>query len=577
MKNIKYLIILAIILGIGVSIFAANQTKKEYTVETVKEFNYHILYKDEKMGVIDVNGNVIIEPKYEYIQLPNPSKPVFVCISGEETKVLNEKNEEIFSEYAEISAIPLQSVESNTQYEKSVLRYKKDNKYGLINLEGDILLKPTYEEITGLKYKEGNLLVKENNKYGVINLKGEKVIKTEYDNIEGDRFSKQGSYKEEGYIVCKKTEEGYKYGYIDSTGKEILKTNYNEITRIVENVNYTDVYLIARKDGQVGLIKNGKNVIEHNFQNIEYDIGRELVIAEKNSKYGLYDLNGKEILNAQYDEILIKGIYILASKGEEEFYYDMQGNKIDNMEYLSVNETSNQNYYITIDNNGLCGIIDKNNNIKVKNEYSYLEYLFEEYFIASKENNKFGIIDDKGNVVVDFKYDVISKIGETNIVQAKTVEENVLDLYNKEMKKVYSKKDSDIFIYENYVQVLSSEETKYFNTEGKEVKNSEIYTENKLLAVQENGKWGFADRQGKIKIECIYDEVTELNEYGFAGVKKDGKWGVIDKNENIIIEPTYELETSYIKPEFIGKYFKQYYDTGEVYYTDNVEIQGNGE
>ena len=37
-------------------------------------------------------------------------------------------------------------------------------------------------------------------------------------------------------------------------------------------------------------------------------------------------------------------------------------------------------------------------------------------------------------------------------------------------------------------------------------------------------------RDGELKVEYKYDRVTELNDYGFAGVVKDGLWGVIDED-----------------------------------------------
>ena len=63
--------------------------------------------------------------------------------------------------------------------------------------------------------------------------------------------------------------------------------------------------------------------------------------------------------------------------------------------------------------------------------------------------------------------------------------------------------------------------------------------------------------------------VTEINEYGFAGIKKDRKWGVINKNGDIIQEPTYELES--ISPIFIGKYYKSEEWYGNDYFTTEVE------
>lgn len=73
---------------------------------------------------------------------------------------------------------------------------------------------------------------------------------------------------------------------------------------------------------------------------------------------------------------------------------------------------------------------------------------------------------------------------------------------------------------------------------------------------------------GNTKIDAIYDMVTELNKYGFAGVKKDGKWGIIDSNANLILEPSYKLELQ--EPEFIGKYVKLNFGYELVYYTSQI-------
>ena len=93
------IIILLIIIG-GVVFTNQQKKKKEYEIEQVSEYKYFLLYENNKMGVIDTNGKIIIEPTYDSIQIPNPSKEVFICLydyntQTEEykTKVLNEKNE----------------------------------------------------------------------------------------------------------------------------------------------------------------------------------------------------------------------------------------------------------------------------------------------------------------------------------------------------------------------------------------------------------------------------------------------------------------------------------------------------
>ena len=83
----------------------------------------------------------------------------------------------------------------------------------------------------------------------------------------------------------------------------------------------------------------------------------------------------------------------------------------------------------------------------------------------------------------------------------------------------------------------------------------------------DNGKWGFKDNLDNIVVEAKYDMVTELNEYGFAGIYKDSRWGVIDSSGNIIVQPSYELET-YYEPKFVGKYLL---DGGDISYCSEIK------
>ena len=237
--NIKIVkkIVLTIIAIILISIIAytvnyfINKSKREYSIEEVKEFNYYLVRQDGKYGVIDRTGNLVVTNEYEDIIIPNPEKPVFICIynynleNGEyDTKILNNEGKEIFTEYEEVEAIALKNLITEVPYEKSVLKYKKDGKYGLIDYTGKVITKPIYEEIDNLLYKEGELLVKQDGKYGVINIKGVTLLKPEYDSIACDGYYNNDSkYGKDGYIVSVKTEEGYRCGYIDYTGKLILK------------------------------------------------------------------------------------------------------------------------------------------------------------------------------------------------------------------------------------------------------------------------------------------------------------------------------------------------------------------
>ncbi len=568
-NKIKIIVVVALLIIIGVSIYLfLDNKKKEYCVTEVSNYKYYPLNENGKYGVIAISGEVIVEPIYDSVKIPNPEKDVFVCEKDEKNTVLNEKNEVILDQFEEVTAIAINGIVTNIPYEKTVLQYKKDGKYGLIDYNGKVITKPIYEEIKGLVNKESELLVKRNDKYGVINVKGATLIKEEYDEITADGFyTEDKQYALSGYITKNKTTDGYRYGYINNKLKKILDTEYNELSRILD-IDDNDVYLNVCKNGQYGIIKNKKVLIPYSYQGIEYDKNNKIFEVQRNSKYGIIDINGNTIIPIEYDEIEVKGVYIQAIENGENNYFDVNGNKIESLGYTSMLKTDNDNYYITINEEGLYGIVDSQKRNLVDNKYNYLEYLFEDYFIASNENGSLGIINTNDKTMVNFIYEVLQKIDDTTIIEAKILTENKTDLYSKNLKQIYSINNALIYKKDNYIQVSSNQDSKYFDFYGKELQTSEIYKDNKLLASKKDDKWGYVDKLGNVVVDYVYDKVTEFNDYGYAGIRQGELWGIMNKEGEIIVEPTYKLEETNLEPEFLGKYYKVYYGYGESYYTN---------
>ena len=106
---------------------------KNYEIEPIKEYHYFVLKQNDLYGVMDRKGNTIIPPAYSEVMIPNPQRAVFICHQGEVSKILNEQNEEILTQFNKAQSIRLQNITSDLMYEKSVLKYEKDGKYGLVN------------------------------------------------------------------------------------------------------------------------------------------------------------------------------------------------------------------------------------------------------------------------------------------------------------------------------------------------------------------------------------------------------------------------------------------------------------
>lgn len=562
-KKIRWIIIgIVAVIIIAISIMAIiNEVQLHYKVEEISEYKYFTLEQNQKYGVIDRNGNIVIEAEYGAVQIPNPSKAIFVCVKeyNENTKeyetvVYNEKKEVLLSNYKNVQAISIYTNVNSTPYEKSVLTYKENGKYGLINLEGKQITKPVYDEISSINYKEGTFLVKQNELEGIINMKGKVIIKCEYESVTSDNYySENGNKKQAGFIVSKKTEDGYRYGYANYRGTIILNPIYTQLERVTEIANEKGVYFIAFENGQAGLLKNNKEILNYEYEDIQYNVLGSIFVTKRNGKYGAVNQEGTTILYPEYDNVYTGGMYLNALKDKDIFIFDLNGNKIETNE-VSKTKTENANYYITIDKNNKYKVVDSKDNIIIDKDYTYIEYLPGDYFIVERDS-KSGIIDSNGKSVIELKYDSISRINETDILQMET-NKNIA-LYNLNMKEIVSMDNAivkEVKDEKAYILLYSDTDFKYLDKKGNILTSQNLFENNSLFAKNINGKWGFVDKDGNLKVQNDYELVTDFNKYGFAGIKKDGKWGSINQNGEVVQEPTYDLKRNI--PEFVGKYYR---------------------
>ena len=572
---VKIIFLIIIIIAIGAFFIIKNiqEKAKTYEIATIEkeDYQYFVYNTEGKYGVIDKAGKTIIPANYTQVKIPNPSKAVFVCYTDETTQVYNEKNEPIFTEFQNIEPLNLKNISGDLIYEKTVLKYKQDEKYGLISIEGKKITNPIYENIDTLQYKEGELVVKQDNKLGIININGYEIIKPEYDNIVADGYySSENGYKNDGYIVSNTTDQGYRYGYINNKGEKILEPNYNELSRI----SYSDenkIYLLCAENGKYGVFEGAKNIIPNEYQDISYIDGNDFFFFLKGKKYGVINLQGSMMLQVKYLQIDVNGDYMyVTDENSVQKVYDKKGNETEispNTAILSTN--SNEDYKIHIDTtNGATVYSIYQGETKLTTEnYSYLEYLFDNYFIASNAQGKIGVIDANGNIKIEMKYDTLQKIAETNLIQTLETATQNTTIYSKEFNLVAQMTNATVEKMDNdLIKIYNTETTQYFDYSGVQKQNTEVYPNNSIFAKKENGKWGFVGKEGNVVVDYQFDEATEVNEYGYAGVKKDGKWGVIDRNGNIIVDCIYEISNQE-NPNFIGEYYEVSYGNGESYYT----------
>lgn len=441
-----------------------------------------------------------------------------------------------------------------------------NGKWGVISSNGKTVIEPQYEEMPivpnnsqavfictyDVDYNSGTYKTK------VVNEKNSEII-TGYDNVKFiDYIDKNGNllYLDNLLIV----EKGGKFGLIDLKNKEILSTDYDEIS-ILDGV---DNSLLIKKDDSVGLCDYEGNVII----NVEYKeikaIGNNYkngyITVNKDGLYGIVDFNKSVIFENKYADI--KPIYssnkyaVKIDKGYK--IIDKNGNVLVDKSFEDIKDINDSN--IIFKENGKYGVTTINLENKIKTEYQDLIFMNSNYYIA-KKSNTYGVIDINNEVQVDFKYLNIEYEETSGILIAKN-SENKYDIYDS--TRTLKLTVDEIEVYDEYMEVVTGDESKYYNFKFEEKDPKTLYQNDDIVANEKDGKYGFVNSKGKVVVEYNYDEVTELNKYGYAGVKKDGLWGVVNAKGEIIIKPTYNLDKNEII-DFIGKWHK---GIGADYYTD---------
>ena len=555
--NVKIMIaviIVLVVIIIGIVIFKMSAKDRTVAVIEQEPYEYFTLYSlDEKVGIVDKKGKTLIEPEYTTIYIPNQSKEVFFCFKGDEYRVLDSKGKDIFTEFSSVSPITIS--DTSLEMEKQVLCYEENGKLGLVDFEGKKLSGAIYEKVESLKNKPGCILVKKDGMYGVVDSYGNTVVDIKYNSVKSDEFcSETEGYLKTGYIVTEKTKSGIIYGYIDYNGEMLVEPKYESITRALEYQNEEDIYLIFMERGKKGVIKNKKVIINSKYQAINYYDLSDVFIVNKNGKYGFYDSEGDEILKPEFTAYSIAGDYISVKKDENTLLYDLHGNLVNSNNYRSISETGNPSYFIAQDEQGYYSIISKD--AEIKNNYTNITYAFDNFFVFTTEEGFYGILDLYSGIEVEAEYEFITVLENAKALEAR--KGTTVDIYSKDIEKVLTMENGIVeSVNKDYTAIFSDTELEYINSEGKIVSNTEVYKDYKLYSYKaEDGKWGYKDANGNVVVDCRYDLVTELNQYGFAGIYQEGKWGVIDATGKVVVVPSFEIETYYL-PSFMGEYLLQ--------------------
>lgn len=312
-------------------------------------------YSTEEFGVIDKNGNQVVEFKYKkIIRYGDSLFEVYTGDRGELFGYMDKNGKELLPPRYNQSS-PADSQEGIILFYSTGDGVPNKNLKGLFSLKyGKLLAEPIYEKTRGF-YSEGMMPVSRDKKWGYVDRSGKEVIKPQYSGVNDFNEGLATVWDKGGLKV------------IDKTGKVLLsKPQYTE-----GGVFFKGFVMVKNKSGKWGIMdKTGKEIIKPRYFDIEYYEAYGLFSVNagdaSNCKYGLVDKKDREVVKPQYDDM-----------------DDVEANGLSMVE-KGATETSEGKY----------GFIDRTGKEVVKPVYDYIAPYIQEGMRLVQLNGKYGFVTE---------------------------------------------------------------------------------------------------------------------------------------------------------------------------------------
>lgn len=372
--------------------------------------------KNDKWGIMDLKGNIIVKPVYERILLES----------------------------------------------EGMIPVKLENKWGFIDIYGNVKIKPQFDSVTAFTNQIAAFCV--NNKWGIMNKLGEYTLKPQYQDI---------ILHPTNIIQVKKDD---KWGIVDEKGNLIVPFKYKEI----QVLNYKGVIVAKERDSYKVISLTNKKESKENYSNFSLNIGKMLPVM-RNNKWRILNLETlSELYPTSYDEVWVHNEGWLELKKDKKLYILFADGKMLPETFSSNSIAISSNKIISIkQRNGIITLVnlDSHSTINIKaNDITQ----FNSGYAAVKVKNKWGVINEKGRFIIKPKYDSVW---------------------------------------------ISDRDT---------------------IVVYLNGKWGIA-KIGEDNITSLsYDLIGEIKGR-YVTFLKNGKWGVMLKTGGVLLKPKFDQITLHTK------------------------------
>lgn len=299
------------------------------------------------------------------------------------------------------------------------------------------------------------------------------------------------------YFVFK---ENNQKGLVNIQGETVLELS--------DDISEDDGYFFVKKKDTYSVYNPQlKLIFKGDYQYVTFGSNKTQFIVLKNEKYGVVTAQNKVIIPIKYDDLdWFQNGYIVGEQGKKGIF-NLQGKQLIPIVYENIEISSfDKNTPIAVKNDqNKWGFINYKNKWVIEPQYKYARSFKNGLSFVKGEKENY-IIDVKGNIII-------------------TSPDRFEVLPSGNIKIIVGYKGGKYTIYNTKGELLKTYESFSYNH----------YNDNDIHRVEENGKYGFINNEGKEVIPLEYDDAWFFSE-GLAPVMKNGKWGYINLKNELVID-----------------------------------------
>ena len=232
-----------ILINSSKSLILDSEMKVRSYYKSVSQYkrNLAVAQGDSGYGLINMNGEEVLQPNYDYVQVPDKWGRIATKKEGK-WKIVNEDNflsetksqDDFLSFYDSISSAPkvIEIIDPGT------------NKIGLLIQEGTMVQPYKYDEVDYLF--NGNIIASKEGLWGMLDIQGQEISQFRYGEINDTGYA--------GVIISGDNEFDPSYGLLNYEGAEVAPMEYNRISTEPEFYKNKPYWIVRKKAAHWGLL-----------------------------------------------------------------------------------------------------------------------------------------------------------------------------------------------------------------------------------------------------------------------------------------------------------------------------------